>query len=104
MKAAMRRVVPFALAMVLGYWIFVAGRVEELEEQDSVLQRLVEEYANKKRQAVNVDLLREQLREVDTMLGEVMKALPNRFDRGFGDVLDAAGRHRVRVEHLDPGT
>jgi type IV pilus assembly protein PilO len=40
--------------------------------------KLKEEYVNKKKQAINLDLHRQQLREIDTQFGALLKQLPNK--------------------------
>ena len=40
--------------------------------------KLKEEYVDKKKQAINLDLHRQQLREIDTQFGALLKQLPNK--------------------------
>src|SRR3954471_5966929 len=47
-----------------------AGRVQE--------QQLKDDYVKKKQQAVNLDLHKQQLREIDSSFGTLLKQLPNR--------------------------
>lgn len=100
MKAAVRWLAPF-VAVFLAAYLFVLGpRLEEIEELRDSVARLKEEYVSKKRQAVNLDLLRDQLRQAEALLGKLLTALPTRFDRGFTHLLAAASSRGVRVEEL----
>jgi type IV pilus assembly protein PilO len=47
-----------------------AGRVQE--------EKLKDEYVLKQQQAINLDLYRQQLREIDSSFGALLKQLPNR--------------------------
>jgi type IV pilus assembly protein PilO len=47
-----------------------AGRVQE--------EKLKDEYVIKQQQAINLDLYRQQLREIDSSFGALLKQLPNR--------------------------
>jgi Tfp pilus assembly protein PilO len=40
--------------------------------------QLKQDYVNKKRQAVNIELYRQQLREIDSSFGALLKQLPNK--------------------------
>ncbi len=68
------------LAGVLGiaYFIDWQGQLDELEAGRQQEAKLKQEYVDKKRQAVNLDLLRAQLREIETSFGTLLKQLPNK--------------------------
>ena len=53
-----------------------SSRSSRRAEQQEV--KLKDEYVNKKKQAVNLDLHRQQLREIDTQFGALLKQLPNK--------------------------
>jgi type IV pilus assembly protein PilO len=63
---------------VAGFFFFNQSQIEELEAGQEKEVKLKEEYVNKKRQAVNLDLHRQQLREIDTQFGALLKQLPNK--------------------------
>jgi type IV pilus assembly protein PilO len=63
---------------VAGFFGVNQGQIEELEAGQEKEAKLKEEYVNKKKQAVNLDLHRQQLREIDTQFGALLKQLPNR--------------------------
>src|SRR5438105_9639133 len=52
--------------------------MHELEQLRGKETKLKEEYLNKKKLAVNLDLHRQQLREIDTQFGTLLRQLPNR--------------------------
>jgi type IV pilus assembly protein PilO len=61
-----------------GYFLDTQEQLEELERGAQEEKKLKDEYLNKKKQAVNLDLHRQQLREIDTQFGALLRQLPNR--------------------------
>ena len=79
--AAPKAVVLLAILVgvpVAGFFAFNQGQIEELEAGQHKEVKLKEEYVNKKRQAVNLDLHRQQLRDIDAQFGALLKQLPNK--------------------------
>ena len=68
------------LVAVLGaaYGIDWQGQIEELNQGIAQESRLKDDYVNKKKQAVNLDLHKQQLREIDSSFGALLKQLPNK--------------------------
>jgi len=64
--------------LVAAYFLDWQGQIEELEAGRAQEAKLKQEYVDKKRQAVNLDLLRAQLREIETSFGTLLKQLPNK--------------------------
>ena len=64
--------------LVIAYFIDWQGQLEELEAGRRQEETLKQAYVDKKRQAVNLDLLRAQLREIETSFGTLLKQLPNK--------------------------
>lgn len=64
--------------LVVAYFLDWQGQLEELEAGRQQEAKLKQEYVDKKRQAVNLDLLRAQLREIETSFGTLLKQLPNK--------------------------
>ena len=61
-----------------GYFGIWQGQIEELEkglQQEEVLKK---DYLAKKTQAINLDLHKQQLREIDRQFGALLKQLPNK--------------------------
>ena len=63
---------------VAGFFLFNQGQIEELELGQQREAKLKDEYVSKKKQAINLDLHRQQLREIDTQFGALLKQLPNK--------------------------
>jgi type IV pilus assembly protein PilO len=79
--AAPKAVVLLAILVaipVAGYFADTSGQIDELEQMRNQESKLKEEYLNKKKQAINLDLHRQQLREIDTQFGALLRQLPNR--------------------------
>jgi type IV pilus assembly protein PilO len=68
------------LAAILGvaYFFDWQSQLEELDAGKALEVKLKDEYKSKKTQAVNLDLLRAQLRDIETSFGALLKQLPNR--------------------------
>ena len=64
--------------LVAAYFLDWQGQLDELEAGRQQEAKLKQEYVDKKRQAVNLDLLRAQLREIETSFGTLLKQLPNK--------------------------
>jgi type IV pilus assembly protein PilO len=63
---------------VAGYFVDTASQIEDLDKLRGEEARLKEQYLDKKKQAINLDLHRQQLREIDTQFGALLRQLPNR--------------------------
>ena len=64
--------------LVLAYFLDWRGQLEELDAGKQQEVQLKQDYVNKKRQAVNIELYRQQLREIDSSFGALLKQLPNK--------------------------
>ncbi len=63
---------------VAGFFLDTQGQIDQIEEGKRNEDKLKTEYLDKKKQAVNLDLHRQQLREIDTQFGALLRQLPNR--------------------------
>jgi len=63
---------------VAGYFLDWQTQLEQIEAGRSEEQKLKDSYVAKKRQAVNLDLHKQQLREIDTQFGALLRQLPNK--------------------------
>jgi len=61
-----------------GFFGINQGQLEELEQGQMKETKLKDEYVSKKKQSINLDLHRQQLREIDTQFGALLKQLPNK--------------------------
>ncbi|MBS1215147.1 MAG: pilO [Proteobacteria bacterium] len=70
--------VVFAAILVAAYFLDWQGQLEELDAGRAQEAKLKDEYVAKKAQAVNLDMYRQQAREIETSFGALLKQLPNR--------------------------
>jgi len=63
---------------VAGYFTDTASQIEDLDKLKAEETSLKDKYLDKKKQAINLDLHRQQLREIDTQFGALLRQLPNR--------------------------
>ena len=87
-----------------GYVADWQGQVEELAAGAEQEAKLKEEYKNKKQQAVNLDLHRQQLREIDNSFGALLKQLPNKsqMDALLVDINQAGLGRGLQFELFKP--
>jgi type IV pilus assembly protein PilO len=64
--------------LAVAYFFDWQGQLEELEAGRAQEAKLKQEYVDKKKQAVNLDLLENQKREIETSFGALLKQLPNK--------------------------
>lgn len=62
----------------LGYMLDWQEQMDELDAGRVREAKLKDEYVAKERQAINLDLYRQQLREIDSSFGALLKQLPNK--------------------------
>lgn len=73
-------VVLFIALIGAGWWFVWQEQMDQLEAKRSEEIKLKEDYLNKKRQAVNLDLHVQQLNEIDRSFGALLKQLPNKAE------------------------
>lgn len=89
---------------VAGYFGIWQGQIEELEKGVNQEESLKKDYLAKKTQAVNLDLLKQQLREIDTQFGALLKQLPNKaqMDALLVDINQAGLSRGLQFELFKP--
>ena len=70
----------FVVLLVAGWWFLWSDQLAELEGKQKEEEALKQQYLDKKRQAVNLDLYIEQLAEIDRSFGALLKQLPNKSE------------------------
>lgn len=70
----------FAAILVAGWWFVWSDQLTELETREREEETLRQQYLDKKRQAVNLDLYTQQLAEIDRSFGALLKQLPNKSE------------------------
>jgi type IV pilus assembly protein PilO len=90
---------------VAGFFALNQGQLEELELGQQKEVKLKEEYVSKKKQSINLDLHRQQLREIDTQFGALLKQLPNKsqMDALLVDINQAGLGRGLQFELFRPG-
>ena len=65
------------VALVAGYWFDTQIQIEELNQIEQEEAKLVEDFKKKHLQAATLPKLKEQLVEIEILLGELFKKLPS---------------------------
>ena len=93
------------LLPVAGYFADTAGQIEALEAGQAEETRLKDQYLNKKRQAINLDLHRQQLREINVQFGALLRQLPDKsqMDALLVDINQAGLGRGLQFELFKPG-
>jgi type IV pilus assembly protein PilO len=91
---------------VIGFFADTQGQIDELERGQADETKLKEDYLRKKQQAVNLDLHRQQLREIDTQFGALLRQLPNRsqMDALLVDINQAGLGRGLQFELFRPAS
>jgi len=89
---------------VAGYFADTQGQLEELEVGQQQEEKFKQEYLDKKKQAINLDLHKQQLREIDTQFGALLKQLPNKaqMDALLVDINQAGLSRGLQFELFKP--
>jgi type IV pilus assembly protein PilO len=87
-----------------GYFLDTQSQLEELERGAQEEAKLKVDYVDKKKQAVNLDLHRQQLREIDTQFGALLRQLPNKsqMDALLVDINQAGLGRGLQFELFKP--
>ena len=70
----------FAAILVAGWWFVWSDQLTELETKQREEETFKQQYLDKKRQAVNLDLYIQQLAEIDRSFGALLKQLPDKSE------------------------
>jgi type IV pilus assembly protein PilO len=89
---------------VAGYFGIWQGQIEELDRGIAQEETLKKDYLAKKTQAINLDLHKQQLREIDTQFGALLKQLPNKaqMDALLVDINQAGLSRGLQFELFRP--
>lgn len=85
----------------VGIW---QDQIAEVERGRAQELKLKDDYKGKKAQAINLDLLKQQLREIDTQFGALLKQLPNKaqMDALLVDINQAGLSRGLQFELFRP--
>ncbi len=70
----------FLAVLIAGGWFVWSDQLTELETKEQEEQTLRQQYLEKKRQAINLDLYTQQLADIDRSFGALLKQLPNKSE------------------------
>lgn len=70
----------FAAIVAAGWWFVWNDQFVDLETKEREEQTLKQQFLDKKRQAVNLDLYVQQLAEIDRSFGALLKQLPDKSE------------------------
>ena len=95
----------FLVTLAAIWWFDWQEQHDTLLRSEAKEQSLREEWTGKKRQAVNLDLLKQQLSEINQQFGALLKQLPNRaeMDSLLQDINQAGLGRGLQFELFKPG-
>ena len=70
----------FLIIVVAGWWFVLNDQLTELDTKQREEDALKQQFLEKKRQAVNLELYTQQLADIDRSFGALLKQLPNKSE------------------------
>lgn len=97
--------VAFILIVAAGYWFLWKPALEELDQAKAKEAELRDVFLNKKRQAINLDLYKQQMVEIEKTFGALLKQLPDKsqMDGLLTDINQAGLERGLEFELFKPG-
>ena len=95
----------FALLVLGGYWFLWKDQLEELDQSQQQEKTLRAEFLDKKQQAVNLDVYRQQVVEIEQAFGALLRQLPNKSEMEalLTDINQAGLGRGLEFELFKPG-
>lgn len=95
----------FAATVIVGWALYWGGLVEELDAKRQQEAELKVQYADKLKQAVNLDALRKQRDRVQVFVGQLEKQLPSKaeMDELLSDINQAGVGRGAQLQLFKPG-
>ena len=95
----------FAVLLLGGYWFIWKDQVEALEQAQQQEKKLRVEFLDKKQQAVNLEVYKQQVTEIEQAFGALLRQLPNRseMDALLTDINQAGLGRGLEFELFRPG-
>ncbi|AXE29355.1 pilus assembly protein PilO [Chromobacterium phragmitis] len=95
-----------ALAVGLGYFFVLGDQLDKLNQSRQQEATLKQTFIDKKRQAVNLDALQQQLKEIDASFGALLKQLPTKSDMDtlLTEINQAGIGRGLQFDLFKPGT
>ena len=70
----------FTLLLLGGYWFIWKDQLDTLDQARQQEQKLRAEFLDKKKQSVNLDVYRQQVKEIEQAFGALVRQLPNKSE------------------------
>ncbi|MHB1231441.1 MAG: type IV pilus inner membrane component PilO [Burkholderiales bacterium] len=70
----------FVVLLLAGYWFVWKDQLDTLDQARQQEQKLRAEFLEKKAQSVNLDLYRQQVKEIEQAFGALVRQLPNKSE------------------------
>ncbi|MEN9479765.1 MAG: hypothetical protein RLZZ298_1160 [Pseudomonadota bacterium] len=70
----------FLIILLVGWWFLWSEQLTELDSKVKEEETLKQQFIDKKRQAISLDLYTQQLAEIDRSFGALLKQLPNKSE------------------------
>ena len=95
----------FALLVLGGYWFLWKDKLEEWDQSQQKEKALRVEFLDKKQQAVNLDVYRQQVVEIEQAFGALLRQLPNKSEMEalLTDINQAGLGRGLEFELFKPG-
>ncbi len=95
----------FALLTLAGYWFLWKDQLAELDQSQQQEKKLRAEFLDKKQQAVNLDVYRQQVVEIEQAFGALLRQLPNKSEMEalLTDINQAGLGRGLEFELFKPG-
>lgn len=95
----------FVIIMFVGYWFVWSGELAQIDTSKQEEMTLRDSFMSKKRQAVNLDIYKQQLTDIDHSFGALLKQLPNKsqMDALLSDINQAGLGRGLQFEFFKPG-
>ena len=95
----------FVLILFLGYWFDWQSQLADLDSAKQKETQLRETFISKKKEAVNLEIYRQQLKDLDQAFGALLKQLPNKSEMEslLTDINQAGLGHGLEFDLFKPG-
>jgi type IV pilus assembly protein PilO len=95
----------FALLLLGGYWFVWKDQLDTLDQSRQEEKKLRAEFLDKKQQAVNLDVYRQQVTEIEQAFGTLLRQLPNKSEMEalLTDINQAGLGRGLEFELFKPG-
>lgn len=95
----------FVLLVLGGYWFIWKDQLEELDQAQQQEQKLRAEFLDKKQQAINLEVYKQQVVEIEQAFGALLRQLPNKSEMEalLTDINQAGLGRGLEFELFKPG-